>query len=93
VGPQPYPWATLGINVAGSCVLGGLLVATPRLPEQLSVALAVGLLGAFTTFSTFSVETLTLLRTGHVVAAISYATASVVLGLAGRPSATGYCAR
>ena len=87
-GPQPYPWATLGINVAGSFLLGGLLTVAPRLPEPLSVALAVGLLGAFTTFSTFSAETLVLLRTGHIVAAMSYATASVVLGLAG--AAFGY---
>lgn len=88
VGPQSYPWGTLGINVAGSFLLGGLLAATPRMPESVSVALAVGLLGAFTTFSTFSVETLALVRSGQVVPALGYAAASVTLGLAA--AAAGY---
>jgi CrcB protein len=52
------------------------------------VALAVGLLGAFTTFSTFGFETFTLLRTGRGAAAAAYVVASLAGGLAA--TAAGY---
>ncbi len=59
-----FPWPTLAVNLLGSFILGALL-----LPGDLSTGarlfLAVGVLGAFTTLSTFSVETIAMLRAGH----------------------------
>jgi CrcB protein len=82
VGPRGFPWATLGINVTGSFLIGLILTmgALGRLSPQTTTALAVGFLGAFTTYSTFSWETLVLGRTNQVVLAVLYVLASVVLG-------------
>ena len=90
VGPRPFPWATLGINVSGSFVLGFLVTigVTRDWPETTTVPLAVGFLGAYTTFSTFSLETFTLLRTDRAPAAFACIAASVVGGLAA--AALGY---
>ncbi len=92
VGMRSFPWATLGINVSGCFVLA-LVLAGPgasRWPVTATTAVAVGLLGAYTTFSTFGYETFTLLRTGQAAAAVSYVALSVVGGLAG--TALGYAA-
>lgn len=77
------PLGTLGINLTGSFLLAFLLAgpATQRLPPELLAALAVGLLGAYTTFSTFSHETVVLLRAGRSVAAGAYVAASLLGGL------------
>jgi fluoride exporter len=90
VGSLRFPWATLGINVAGSFVLGLLLeVADARgWSPDVSVPLAVGFLGAFTTFSTFSGETHLLLRTDRTGTALIYVLVSVGLGIAA--AAGGY---
>ena len=91
VGVQSFPWATLGINVAGSFLLGLVLTAGPdRLSSDAVVGIAVGFLGAFTTFSTFGFETQTLLRTDRAGAAAAYVAASVVVGVAA--AALGYAA-
>ena len=89
-GPQAFPWATMGINAVGSLLLGALLAGSAKLPEPATTALAVGLLGAFTTFSTFSTEALVLLREGRLLAAAAYIAASVILGVAA--AAVGYYA-
>ena len=86
-GPDAVPWSTLGINLAGSLLLGLVLGAAPegRLggTDGLGVAaLGVGFLGAFTTFSTFSWETLTLLRDDRAGTAAAYVVASVLGGVA-----------
>jgi CrcB protein len=79
-----FPYAILGINVAGSFA-AGLLSAL--LIEKLGVGNAwrglvlVGFLGGFTTFSAFSVETMRLLETGALAAALANIVASVVLCL------------
>ena len=89
VGVRTFPWATLGINVLGSFLLGLLLQAAPgRLSDDVRVGLAVGFLGAFTTFSTFSYETVSMLRDGRAGAALAYVAASVVVGLGA--AAVGY---
>jgi CrcB protein len=83
VGARTFPWATLGINVAGSFALG-LLLRTAELrawPDTTTVPLAVGFLGAFTTFSTFSVEAWSLVRDDRAGAAAAYVAASVALGV------------
>lgn len=81
-----FPYGTLAVNVAGSAAMGLLFVL---LVERLEVdavwraALLVGLLGSFTTFSTFSMETLALIEEGAAVKALGNILASVLLCLAG----------
>ncbi len=81
----PFPLATFLINVSGSFllgVLGTLVAARLSVPsETLRLALGVGFLGAFTTFSTFEYETHALLEEGSWLLAIGYVGASVSLGL------------
>jgi CrcB protein len=82
--PTAFPWDTLVINVTGSFVLGFLFVLlTERLnaPPSLRTAITIGFLGAYTTFSTFSLETVRLLEDGsYALAGLNVGT-SVVLGL------------
>ena len=82
LGPA-FPWGTLGVNVSGSFLMGILFAAVQRgtIPPEFQALLAVGLLGSFTTFSAFSMETLTLLQEGAWIRAVTYAAGSVVLGL------------
>ncbi len=80
-----FPWGTLCINVSGSLAIGvvaELAAAKAGLPPQLRLFLATGILGGYTTFSTFSLETALLQSRGEVFAAIAYAAGSVVLGVA-----------
>ena len=92
VGGRSFPWSTLGINLAGSFALGLVLrLAVLRdWPEDVTLPIAIGFLGAFTTFSTFSVETFDLLRTDRAPAAAAYVGLSVLGGLAA--AAVGYAA-
>jgi CrcB protein len=83
VGERSFPWATLAINVVGSFVLALLLtlaIARSWSPD-LVVPIGVGLLGAFTTFSTFSWDALTMGRGDRIASATTYVLATVVLGL------------
>jgi len=77
-----FPFGTLAVNVAGSFLIGVMYVLiVDRLhlaPEWQAVAM-VGFLGAFTTFSTFSLETVNLLQTGRLLAAGTYITLSVLI--------------
>ena len=80
-----FPAATLGINVAGSFLLGLLMAgvaARPDLSPALRAALTVGFCGGFTTFSTFSAETVALLERGALGRASLYVAASVTLSVA-----------
>ena len=79
-----FPWGTLVVNVVGSLLLGFLFVwFEHRAPSNLSRELiAIGFLGSFTTFSTFSYETVALFRTGEILRAGGYAAGSVMLGIA-----------
>ena len=88
-----WPWATFATNLLGCLVLGMVLdwvdnrherwkVIHPRRSRLMRPFLASGVLGGFTTFSTFSVETYGLLRAHEAAAAASYAVGSVLLGVA-----------
>lgn len=90
VGVRPFPWVTLGINVSG-CFLLALILAGPgvaRWSPGTTTAIGIGLLGAYTTFSTFGYETFTLLRTEQTGAALGYVALSLAGGLAA--TALGY---
>lgn len=80
-----FPVATFAINVVGSFCLAFIaaLVLKGSLDnEQLSLMLWVGLCGGFTTFSTFSLESMQLIQQGEVVVALVYATLTCVLCIA-----------
>lgn len=80
-----FPTATLVINVTGSLLLGLLLrwaVHPPSLTPEVRAMLTIGFCGGYTTFSTFSAETITLLHDGQWGKALAYIGGSVVLSLA-----------
>lgn len=79
-----FPWGTLTVNVAGSLCLGvvaALLAARPGESALLRGFLAVGVLGAFTTFSTFALDAVTLFRERTVWIAAAYLAGSVICSI------------
>jgi len=65
-----FPWGTLTVNVVGSLAIGAVYVALAQRSGGLwRAAILVGFIGALTTFSTFSLDTLTLLQQGHALRA------------------------
>jgi CrcB protein len=79
-----FPWATLTVNVVGSLVMGalaGFLARHGQGGEQWRLFVGVGLLGGFTTFSSFSLELMLLIERGQAVQALTYALVSVLAGL------------
>jgi CrcB protein len=74
----PAPWGVMAVNVAGSLLIGVLAV---RLSPALAPFLVTGVLGGFTTFSAFSLDTLRLLEGGRLGAAALYVLGSVALSL------------
>ena len=79
-----FPWGTLAVNLAGCLALGFVLaLLEERLPQSdmWRPLVAVGFLGAFTTFSTFCWEGDALLRDGEWMRAAAYVLASVAVGL------------
>lgn len=84
--PNGFPLATLLINVAGSLFLTWFYTLTQErihIHPHLRLAVGTGLVGAFTTFSTFTVETWTLYTSGRVFEALLYLVLSTVGGLGG----------
>jgi CrcB protein len=81
-------WTTCAVNVAGSLLLGILIHAGRGLSPELRDAVGVGLLGGFTTFSTFSVQAVLEGDGGRPAMAAVYVVTSVVLGLGA--AALGY---
>lgn len=79
-----WPWGTLVVNVLGSFAIGLLFawfMERPA-PEWVRLGLITGVLGGFTTFSAFSIETLELLRSSGSLAAFAYVFATLATGLA-----------
>jgi CrcB protein len=81
-----FPWGTVGINIAGSFAIGlfaALTASNGRFAEStdLRAFVIIGLCGGFTTFSSFSLQTLELLREGRTVSALANIAGSVLLCL------------
>jgi CrcB protein len=81
-----YPWGTLFINVSGSLLMGvviELAALKVGMPAQVRLFIATGILGGYTTFSTFSLEAGLLHTRGDTALAVGYAMGSVLLGVGG----------
>jgi len=81
----PFPWGTLVINLSGAFLLGAaFMVLTERLatPTWVRPTLTVGFLGAYTTFSTLSLETVRLIQDGSYAYAFINSAGSMLLGIA-----------
>ena len=79
-----FPWATFTINLTGCFLIGVIgesLVDRHHLPAWLRVGLVVGVIGGYTTFSTFEQETLTLVEARDLAVALAYVLGSIATGL------------
>jgi CrcB protein len=79
-----FPWGTLVINVSGSFLLGFLFALTAEraiLPAEIRGPLMIGFLGAYTTFSTWMLESWGLIESGSYLPALANLGGSVVVGL------------
>ena len=82
--PTIFPLGTFIINITGSFVIGFFLTFAAvryELNPHWRLFIAVGFLGAYTTFSTFEYETLKLIEEGHLPTALFYVLSSVIVGL------------
>lgn len=82
VRPGHWPLSTLLVNLVGSALAGilyVLIVERGVMPAELRHLLIMGLIGAFTTFSTFALEAVQLIESGHGLAAAAYAVSSTLL--------------
>ncbi len=80
-----FPAGTLVVNVTGSLLIGliaGLAESRSLLSAEARLLLVTGVLGGYTTFSAFSLETLLLLRAGQTMTALTSVALQVVLGVA-----------
>ena len=82
-GPM-FPWGTLAVNVAGSFAFGAIYsaVRSRGLPTELDGVILVGLLGGFTTYSSFAFQSVEMAESGRGPAAAAYVVATTLLGLA-----------
>jgi CrcB protein len=81
-----FPYATLIENVTGSLVMGllaGYFVAKAGIPQHWRLFMTTGILGGYTTFSTFSLDTALLYERGEIGLALLYVVLSVVLSIGG----------
>jgi CrcB protein len=79
-----FPYATLIVNVAGSFVMGILfvvIVERAALPAEMRSLLMIGFIGAFTTFSAFSLDALGLWQNGDVLMSVIYMITTIILCL------------
>ncbi len=79
-----FPYGTLLINVLGCLIIGFIMqiaLTTDLIPANIRVVITIGFLGAFTTFSTFSYETVKFLEDGALISALMNVVSNVGLGL------------
>ncbi|MDE5995429.1 MAG: fluoride efflux transporter CrcB [Eubacterium sp.] len=82
--PESFPVNTFVINIVGAFAIGCIAFVVSKdknIDPKLLLFLKVGICGGFTTFSTFSLETAELIKSGSVVTALIYVLASVVLSV------------
>ncbi|AMM84476.1 fluoride efflux transporter CrcB [Martelella sp. AD-3] len=82
-GPQ-FPWGTFVVNVVGSLMIGLLVEAVARALNQsaeMRMFMVTGFLGGFTTFSSFSLDAMTMIERGDLLHAVAYIAASLLLAL------------
>jgi len=79
-----FPWGTLCVNLLGCFIIGVAihLVTIPAIPFGLDYMIVIGFLGAFTTFSTFALENVNMLRDGEFTRAGLYILTSNIAGIA-----------
>ena len=79
-----FPWGTFTVNVAGCFLIGAVMgwSLKSNLTENWQLFLTTGILGGFTTFSAFSLESIRLIQNGNAMIAIFYIALSVLVGLA-----------
>jgi len=81
---HPFPWGTFVVNLAGCFLIGVVYAAAEKttfISPQIRLLLITGFCGGFTTFSTFAFENMNLLRSNDSLYFLTYAVASVVLGI------------
>jgi len=79
-----FPYGTLAVNVIGSFILGAFIEASALVwspSPEIRAFISIGVLGAFTTFSAFSLDAYALWMRGDTLSAVGYVTASIVLGI------------
>ena len=79
-----FPWGIFVVNISGGLMMGLIVEASAlklNLSPELRAFLTVGILGGYTTFSTFSLDSALMLQKGQYVAAASYMIGSVVLSV------------
>lgn len=82
-GSTSFPIATLLVNITGCFMIGAIAGASlnGHVSSHAKLLIVTGLLGGFTTFSAFGLETVTLVRTAHLSSAMLYVVGSVVGGI------------
>jgi len=82
-GESGWPWETLIVNVVGSLLIGivATLLSARVAPDWVRLFVITGILGGFTTFSAFALQTGVMLDGGQAFMAVSYVLATLVLGL------------
>ena len=84
ISSHKFPYATLTVNVLGTFVMGILfvvIVERAAMPAEMRSLLMIGFVGAFTTFSTFSLDALGLWQNGHIFMSLVYMLATIILCL------------
>ena len=83
---KSFPYGTLAVNILGSIIMGSVYILAMEkitISEELRTGITVGFLGAFTTFSTFSIETMNLIESGEITKAGLNIILSVILCIVG----------
>ena len=84
ISSHKFPYATLTVNVLGTFLMGILfvvIVERAAMPAEMRSLLMIGFVGAFTTFSTFSLDALGLWQNGHIFMSLVYMLATIILCL------------
>ena len=81
---RSFPYGTLAVNILGSFIMGSvyiLMIERASISEELRAGITIGLLGAFTTFSAFSIEVLELINESKISLSLLYILLSVILSI------------